>query len=199
MHYKNYMMAGDFIFKFIVYILLCLFTLTSCATNVGVSQGYSLEDAKKDNLVVYEDSDITAGQLTWDMFVEKAQTGTPSAVKLAFYYTLDGQGNISDELYDEIKDDYPQLYIQDLNFNGEVYTLYFVEKDKEYTFEYKYLKRFEEAPMSATATYSKKIQYVLVNDNEVTLEQIFHGMVSSQSDAWIDHKTVYSDYIYKGE
>jgi len=51
---------------------------------------------------------------------------------LAFYYTLEGQGiTPALEEYEDIKDDYPLLFIQDLSFNGKIYTLYSVEDKKE--------------------------------------------------------------------
>ena len=46
-----------------------------------------------------------------------------------------------------------------------------------------------------TASYSEAILYVLVNDKDVTWEQIFQGMASSAIGSLIDHKTVYRSYI----
>ena len=187
-------------------LILCLFTLTACTINgnhsaamdyipyAEIPKDYTLENAKDDGLVVFEDGSITMGQSIWDDFVVSTENREPNAVRLAFYYTLDNQ-NISPEHYAEIKDDYPVLYIQDLSFNGSEYTLYSVEGTEEYTFNYKYLKRFEETSPPATALYSKRIWYALVNDSEVTGEQIQWGMLSSQSGDYIDHKTVYSKYI----
>lgn len=187
--------------------ILCLFLLTSCDKTIdsvhdyipyaNIPENYSLEDAKNDGLVVYEDFDITAGQSIWDSFIKKTKNGEPCTVRLMFYYTLDGQGiTPAHEQYEEIKDNYPVFYIQDLIFDGKVYTLYSVEEDEEYTFKYKYLKWFREEPVSDGATYSEHIRYVLVNDDTVTWDQIWKGMISSQSGAWIDHKTVYSKYNY---
>ena len=44
------------------------------------------------------------------------------------------------EQYNEIKDDYPEFFIQDLSFDGAKYVLYWVEEDQEYVREYEYLK-----------------------------------------------------------
>ena len=117
-------------------------------------------------------------------------------VRLAFYYTLRVQ-NISPEYYEEIKENYPQLFIQDLIFDGEIYTLYFIEDDKEYTFKYKYLKRFDGTLSEFSFKHINDIRYVLVNDNEVTWEQIVHGMASSTLGDAIDHKIVYSKIIFE--
>jgi hypothetical protein len=189
----------------IVFILILL-ALASCnksenniITYIPYSKNpknYSLENAKNDNLIVFENGNITSGQDIWDNFIKKTEKGNKSMVRLVFYYTLDNE-NIDPEYYEEIKGNYPCLYIQDLNFDGKLYTLYSIEDEKEYIFKYAYLKRFEEISPIDTAIYSKATRFVLVNDNEVTWEQIFYGMVSSTFGKSIDHKTVYSKYIYK--
>ena len=181
-------------------IIVCLLLLSSCGTGKNhasnyvpydeISQEYSLEDAKDDGLVVYEDYDITAGQAVWDEFVVETEKESPCETRLMFYYTLDGQGiTPAHEQYEEIKDEYPGFYIQDLSFDGSTYTLYWVEEGQEYTREYKYLKRFED---------SSEIRYVLVND-DVAWEQIVKGMMSSQLGDWIDFHTVYLNKIWKSQ
>lgn len=52
-------------------------------------------------------------------------------------------------------------------------------------------------PRSTSALFSEYTYYVLVNDNNVTWDDIKHGMLSSQSGAYIDHYRVYSDLIMK--
>ena len=162
-----------------------------------IPQDYTLENAKADNLVVHENGNITSGQEAWDMFIERVGKGDPCAVRLAFYYTLD-DWNVSPELYEEIKDDYPALYIQDLSFDGNTYTLYSVEDGNEHNFRYGHLKKMTEASPPPSATYTKRQMYVLVNDEDATWEKIQSGMLSSQSGDHIDHRVVYSKYTYKG-
>lgn len=157
---------------------------------------YSIDDAIADNYVVFDDLDIVAGQSVWDDFLEKTQNGESSMVRLAFNYTLGDPDRYSPELFELIKDDYPLLYVQDLSFDGEKYTLFYTENDKVYSFEYEYLKRFEGEPQSNTAMYSEYVVYALVNDDTVTWEEIEKGKLSSQFGAYIDHQIVYSDYIY---
>jgi hypothetical protein len=170
--------------------------LSSCSNHTehiinGVSydelpQNYLLENAKNDGLVVYEDYDITAGQSVWDDFIAKTENGDSCEIRLMFYYTMDGQGITPEhEQYEEIKDDYPGYYIQDLVFDGRIYTLYWVEEEKEYAHEYKYLKRFDDKSPSL-------VRYVLVNDDNITWEQIVQSGFSSQYGDWIEHQTVYS-------
>jgi hypothetical protein len=188
---------------FILYLLV----VTACNNTKGVANAYipysdipkdySLENAKNDNLVVFEDGDITSGQAVWDEFIKITEQGKSYAVRLAFYYTLYGQGiTPAHEQYAEMKDDYPHLFIQDLTFDGKIYTLYSVEGEKEYRFNYKYLKRFVEVSQRGTVPYRETIRYVLVNNKEVTWEQIISGMLSSRFGAWIDHKTVYTKYTW---
>ena len=162
-----------------------------------IPPNYSLENAKNDNIVVYENGNITSGQSIWDTFVAKAETRTPCAVRLGFYYTLDDPSRYSPEHYEEIKGDYPVLYILDLSFGGDIYTLYSVEDGIEYSPQYRYLKQFTEESPPISATFTKREMCILVNDNEVTWEQIQHGMFSSQFGDYIDHRTVYSKYTYK--
>jgi hypothetical protein len=191
--------------KNIVISMLYLLILTTCNNTNGMAnayvpyseipENYSLEDAKNDNLVVFEDGNISSGQAVWDDFVKITEQGKLYTVRLAFYYTLNGVGiTPAHEQYEEIKNDYPHLFIQDLTFDGRIYTLYSVEDKKEYKFSYKYLKRFVEASPKETDTHREIIRYVLVNEKEVTWEQIMSGMLSSRFGDWIDHKTVYIKY-----
>jgi hypothetical protein len=187
--------------------ILSLLGLTACNNTKNVVNAYipyteipgnySLENAKNDNLVVFEDGDITSGQAVWDEFIDNTEQGKSYAVRLAFYYTLDGQGiTPTHEQYEKIKNNYPLLFIQDLTFDGKIYTLYYVEDGKEYRFNYKYLKRFVEASPRETIPHRETIRYVLVNDKEDTWERIISGMLSSRFGAWIDHKTVYTKYTW---
>jgi len=187
----------------ICYVMLMLSSCNSPLNSIvdyipyaDIPSDYTLENAKDDQLVVFENGNITSGQDIWDVFLQEIEQGKQCMVRLAFYYTLDNQ-NIDPDYYEEIKDDYPHLFIQDLSFDGQIYTHYSVEDGKEYAFQYKYLKKFHETPPAySTVEYSETIRYVLINDNEVTWEQIFRGMVSSAMGQYIDHKTVYSKIIY---
>lgn len=93
-----------------------------------LSGNYYLDDAKSDNCVVFEDGDISYGQSVWDSFIEKTENGQPETVRLGFYYTLGDPSHYSEEYYEEIKDDYPILYINDLSFNGKKYIIESIEE-----------------------------------------------------------------------
>lgn len=123
--------------------------------------------------------------------------GKSASVRLAFYYTLDDPSKYSAEYYEEAKDEYPVLYVQDLTYDGEKYVIEGLEKGQLISQEYKYLVKYEGKPSSVHAAFSWYTYYVLVDDNSVTWEAIDKGMVSSDSEDWIAHDVVYSDRIYK--
>ena len=150
-----------------------------------------LELAKKGGAVVFEDGCITSGQDVWDAFYADAQDKKPAKVLCADYYTLDQQ-NMSPKLYEEEKDQYPQFYFMLLEFDGNEYTLTTrksTDKDPETKDTFKYLMHY-----TGTRPAAKFEYYVLVDDPTVTWDDIEYGMFSSQSDAMIRHRTVYSNY-----
>ena len=155
---------------------------------------YNLQQAIADDCVVYEDGDILSGQAVWDAFAEKCESGQDASVRLGFYYTLN-KAQVTEEYYEQEKDNYPLLFIQDLHYDGEIYTLSEID-DEDPTllnhYRYRYMKRYEGEPDSPTASFSSYIYYVLVNDDSVTWDEIMHGMFSSQWGAYIDHRTVYT-------
>ena len=89
--------------------------------------------------------------------------------------------------------------MHDLSFDGDTYTDRYFEGDNENVREYKYLMKYEDAPESEWATYVSCTRYVLTNDNTVTWDDITRSMYSSLSISYIDHLTVYCDYVYKDE
>lgn len=56
--------------------------------------------------------------------------------------------------------------------------------------------KYEGKPESETALYESYLRYVLTNDNTVTWERIWKGLISSQLGDGIDHKVVYQKYNY---
>ncbi len=154
---------------------------------------YSLDEAKSDRCVVLENSDITSGQDIWDDFLAAVSADEKSMVRLAFYYEIDDPSRYDPTLYEEIKNDYPVLYVNDLNFDGKKYEILSTDNGKKVRKTYSYMKKYEGSPSSENATFSKYLRYVLVNDGNVKWEDIEHGMFSSMSGDWIDHFTVYID------
>lgn len=189
--------------KSLIIFLTLIFLLTACSQNVTrvslnqLSDNYSLDNAKSDNCVIFEDGDITYGQSEWDSFITKTENSKSATVRLAFYYTLGDPSQYSEEYYEEIKDDYPVLYINDLIFDGKKYIIESIEDGQLISKDYKYLIKYDGQPSSVSALFSKYTYYVLVNDNTITWDDIEHGMLSSQLGDYIDHYLVYSDLEMK--
>ena len=178
--------------------ICCAFVLCSCASKTKyvplekIPDAYTLEDAEEDGCVIFNDGDISAGQTRWDEFLAEVDSGKKATVRLVFYYTLGDILEYAPEYYESVKDEYPKMYVQDLSYNGEEYTVRWLEEN-EILRTYKYLMRYEGEPTSQWATFERYVRYVLVNDNTVTWEDIWRGMVSAIFEDYIDHMTVYID------
>lgn len=158
-------------------------------------EDYSLEDARIDGCVCFDNGNITEGQKIWDEFVNATNTQEDAIVRLAFYYSLDEE-QCDPEYYESAKDEYPVLYIQELTYKDNSYTIRWFEDGEEIRKTYKYLMKYEGEPESETALYESYVRYVLTNDNTVTWEQIWRGLISSQLGDAIDHKVVYQKRNY---
>ncbi len=183
--------------RFFLVILLAL-ALGSCATNIKTEYtalkklpaAYTREDAIEDGCVVFDNGDIAYGQARWDQFAASVPDGKAS-VRLAYYYTLENYDD--EEYYESVKDEYPKLFVQDLEYDGEYYMLRWFEDGEEIIQKYKYMLRFEGDAETPYASYDSYVRYVLVNDNTVTWEELQHGIFSSQMGDYIAHHTVYTD------
>ena len=169
------------LFAIVLCALLCV-SLCACGekvtpvTPLEELTDYTLEQAKTERVAVYEDHNITSGQNIWDKFEWEATVmKQPTTVRLVFYYTLEGQGKMSEELYNEVKDDYPKLYVMDLTFDGEKYTRRHFEDGKEITYTYKHLVKCED---------ETRIYYAICDNPDVkTIDELYKGMLSSQLNA----------------
>jgi hypothetical protein len=160
-----------------------------------LQEDYSLEDAKKDGCVVFEDLHLTSGEEHWLRFVDITKKGEPASIRLAYYYTLEAQkGHVSDELYEEIKDEYPCLYFTDLIYDGAKFTTYYVEEGKEYIDKYVYLNHYT-GDARKGANFSKYDCYILVNDQNVTYDELERALYSSNFNDGIDSKRIYTNHI----
>ena len=156
------------------------------------SEPDALEKAIEAGYVVHMDGHVINGQENWEAFLDKVEEGKAASVRLAVYYTLDRE-HCSEEYYEANQEDYPILYLQDLYFDGESYSLEWKEGNKEYVRNYRYLMHYTGELPTANATYDTYSRYVLVNDQKVTWEDIQRGMFSSQLGDYIAHDTVYLD------
>ena len=191
--------------KHLILPVLAVFMLAAgCGPSSGtmtpleeLPANYSLEQAKEDGCVTHEDGDITQGQEKFDAFLSAAESGKPAEVRVVFYYTLGDPSRYDPDYYETIKDDYPWMYIRDISFDGETYTVRRYEDGEEILRDYQFLMRYEGQAESPHALYQSYVRYVLTNDDTVTWQELFYGAVSSSVGGYIDHHTVYTDLIYE--
>ena len=164
-----------------------------------VADNYSLEDAKRDGYVIIEDLSVTYGEETWQSFVNSSAEKIPCNVRVVHYYTLDDASRYDPTYYESIKDDYPMMYIFELDYDGDIFSVSHYEEDRLIQSEYKYLMRYEGEPNTLHATFTSYVRYVLVNDDKITWEDIMRGMLSSKYGDYIPHSQIYTDLTYREE
>ena len=177
-------------------------TVSACSTTDHkaldkLPKDYSYEDAIADGCVMFKNGDVTSGEAIWQEFLNAVDSGKKATVRLADYFTIEDPSRYAPELYEEVKDDYPMLFIKDLTFDGDQYITESYEDGKLSSATYKFLMKYEGEPRSDTALYYSYLYYVLVNDDTLTWDEIERGMFSSQLGAYIPHVRVYSDLAYK--
>ena len=153
----------------------------------------ALDAAKASGMITLEDGKATFGEELWDSFWEKVQNGKDASVKVAHYYTLEN-GNYSGKFYEVYKEDYPSLYTFDLHYDGSAFTLSWDESGTEYIRTYKYLRQFEETvpTYQSSKAPQKMTRFVLTNDKNATLDELWRSVASSQLGDYIDFFTIYS-------
>lgn len=159
------------------------------------SKGVNADDlqaAKDMGYVVMENSDVTFGQQIWQDFLNAVNEGQEASVKIAQYYTLDPE-RCSEEYYEINREDYPELYVDTLTYDGCVYTL-----GNASGISFSYLMHYT-VDGDLQTKYDTRILYVLTNDNTVTWEQLVKSGLGSQLGESIPYHTVYSDMIYNEE
>ena len=160
-----------------------------------------LQKAIEEDFVVMQEFDFLNGEEKWKNFYETTNAGNPATITVAKYYTLDEVG-VSEEYYEENKEEYPKIFFLTLSFDGETYTL----TDRPGTMEeaervssYPYLVKFEGEPSSQSALFDRYEYYVLVHDENLTWSEIEWGMFSSQMGDHIDHRSVVQKHIIEEE
>lgn len=188
--------------RFFAVLLLCIAVLTSCVVKDSeileeLTEDISLEEAKACGYVVHEDGDVTSGKEIFAEFLKKTEAGEAATVRLGFYYTLD-RDRVTEEYYNEHKDRYPVLYISELIFDGKEYILRYFEDGKELRKKYAYMKYLPFYPKNVESDYEMIVHYVLLNDETVkSYDEIWRSLASSVMGDYIEHSTVYSEYISK--
>ena len=152
--------------------------------------------AKKTDAVVFEERGCTSGKEVWDAFYRAVSGNSPASVLCAHYYVLDRE-RVSEELYEEEKDQYPKLFFYLVEYDGKefsVKTRDSTEEKPDQQETFRYLQHYTgDAP--STALYSSYDNYVLIDDPDATWDEIMAGMASSQLNAGYRHCTIYNDCL----
>ena len=156
----------------------------------------ALKAAKEKGIVVVEDATTcTSGKEDMEAFYATVSEGNAASILIAKYYGPLDRGHVSNEFYRQEKDNYPVLYFYLVEFDGKQFTTKVresasekIETEKTFT----YLKHYTgDAPK--TALIAKYEYYVLVDNKDVTWEDIERGMFSSQLGDQIEHCMICSD------
>ena len=119
-------------------------------------------------------------------------------MRLCSSFTLDSLGVSSwydPDYYASIKDDYLNMSLEDLSYDGEEFTAVFYQEGKRCEQNYSLLRRFEEEAQSNLLPYDTCISYILTDDAEATYDQLFGSLVSSRLEAHIPFHIVYREEL----
>ena len=170
------------------------FEKTICSADEGLAL------AKAAGWAVSEDGRCTANKTVIEDFYKKAQAGESGSVYCAAYYTLRRE-SVSEALYNEEKDSYPQLYFYELNYDGTEYRLRVRacnDESPETDTTAPYLMHYD-YELPSTSLYKYCDRYVLTYSGEVTWQQLEHGILSSNYGDYIPFHTVFSDFYSERE
>ena len=166
-----------------------------------------IDEAIENGFVMMKNGSVMCGKERWLDFYKKTQAGQSCSIRLGFCYTNEN-ANESDDMREATKEDYPQLFLKELCFDGTQYTIRPVNKvngefaicevpgkdSPERTFSY--LMHYVGEPQSASTLIKSYDKYVLTNNNRVTWEDITAGMLSSSGGSVV-HDVVFSEYEWK--
>lgn len=160
-----------------------------------------LEWAKTSDVVLMDKDGCVSGKALWEAFYEASTHGKPASVLMAHYMTIEKE-KMSEEYYEQVKDEYPKLSITLLEYDGVEYTMKQRDCAKEYTGTgtvYKHLKHFTgEAPTEYAKTqYDSYNFYELLDDPTLTYEEILAASLSSYAPSQIREYPIYMEYIGK--
>ena len=141
---------------------------------------YSSEQAMIDGCLVSRDGEAMDNIEAFREFVAACDRGEGRFFRLVDWYYGDN----------------PHYIAWDLNYDGYKYTISWLEDGRRRSTDFAYLKHFTGEKEQENVAYDAYEHYVLVNDSDVTWQEIWEGMYSSQYGAAIDHMTIFSDYFY---
>jgi len=156
----------------------------------------ALELSKKTGAVVFETRGCTSGKNTWEEFCNNTSKKKPASVLCAYYYELDRE-RVSEELYEEEKDMYPQLFFSLIEYDGNEYkisTRMSTDEKPETVETYQYMIRQTGKAPSESSLFDSYDYYLLVDDPSVTWDDISRALFSSQMVEIPRFSTVYQDY-----
>jgi hypothetical protein len=195
-------------YLFFVLVIFIIFIIISCKSETPVSDyipynkipdNYSLDDAKTDNCVVFENDNIISGQFVWDNFIKQTEKNEKCFVRLVFYYTRGFPEWHDPDYYDWIaNENYPLMFIQDLKFDGKTYNISWSEDIHKYSLTYQSMDKFTEEQFDIdNAALCEYTYYALVNDKGITQNRLFYSLFNMSSGGFRDYQKVYSKYEYK--
>lgn len=137
---------------------------------------YSGEQAMLDGCFVTADGVARENKELFREFARNAQNGIPGVIRTVnWHYGEDSRCSV-----------------MDLRYDGDEYTYSSLEN----TYTFRYLKRFAGEKAWEGADHDAFELYVLVNDDTVTLEDIYSGQLDMSDWEHPAHWTVYADFAY---
>ena len=133
---------------------------------------YKLEDAITDNCVVFNDSALVFGQDIWNVFLATIEESKSCSVRIARYYSVEDA-----------------LYLIDVSYDG----VYKINTNVGDSRQYSYMKHYEFERDSGNEESSIIDCYLLINQENVSYEEIERSMASSIAGDAIDHYILYYD------
>lgn len=139
----------------------------------GDAKNLTVEEAKKNNIVVVENEQIVGNKKIWNDFYNNSKNNKDGSILIVQYTEQDDPIltylSCKDKEFFMIEDDSRDQYRDNKNED------YF-----EYSF--KYLKLFEE---------NKKTYVYLLDDNKITLDELNYSLLSSNISDWIPYGFVF--------
>ena len=166
--------------KFLTRFTLDSMTSEETASLEELNPYYNSEQAEIDGCVVMRDHDIYANASVFTDFAREVGQGNPATVRIAEFY--------SEERF--------AVQVSDIIYDGESFTWRAIADGQLTERNYQYLLCYSGEPTQANASYDSYEAFVLTDAKNVTWNQLWNSLASSQADAAIDFTLVYMDYIY---
>ena len=144
---------------------------------------YSAEQAMIDGCFVTEDGFARENKELFQDFAVCSLNGMPGVIRIVnWHYGEDSQWNAID-----------------LSYDGNVYTISTMSDSQTTRYLFRYLKHYTGEKAWEGADHDAFDYYVLVNDDNVTFEDIMTGKLDMSDSKNPAHWTVYADLIYLPE